>query len=64
VVGRTTLFPDADVDEIVRTIHDAAVFIGLNLPGSSIINEIENFSRTEPLHPVIDLTTRSSITRT
>ena len=39
-----TLFPNTDVDQVVRTIQEEAVFIGLKLP-NPIINEIEEFAR-------------------
>jgi len=45
-----TLFPNTDVHQVVRTIQDEAVFIGLKLP-DHIIKEIEGFARSEPLHP-------------
>jgi hypothetical protein len=44
-----TLFPDADVDHVVRTIQEEAVFVGLRLP-AHIVSEIEAFGRSEPLH--------------
>jgi hypothetical protein len=47
---RPTLFPNTDVDEVVRTIRKDAVFVGLKLP-SHITTEIESFARSEPLHP-------------
>ena len=46
---RPTLFPDTDVEQVVRTIREEAVFIGLKLP-AHIIGEIEAFGRSEPLH--------------
>jgi hypothetical protein len=45
-----TLFPATDVDQAVRAIKDEAVFVGLRLP-RHIVDEIEAFSRSEPLHP-------------
>ena len=45
-----TLFPATDVDQAVRAIKDEAVFVGLRLP-RHIVDEIDAFCRSEPLHP-------------
>ena len=45
-----TLFPATDVDQAVRAIKDEAVFVGLRLP-RHIVDQIEAFCRSEPLHP-------------
>jgi hypothetical protein len=55
VNGRSTLFPDADVSEIVKAIHTDAVFVGLDLP-AHIVGEIDSFARSEPLHAHYDPT--------
>ena len=47
----STLFPDADVNGIVRSIRDEAVFIGLNLPPATV-EAIKSFALTEPLHAI------------
>ena len=49
----STLFPDADVNGIVRSIRDEAVFIGLNLPPATV-EAIKSFALTEPLHAIYD----------
>jgi hypothetical protein len=49
----STLFPDADIKNIVQTISKEAVFLGLNLP-ANIVAEIESFARSEPLHTNYD----------
>lgn len=48
-----TIFPSADVSDIVQSIRDEAVFVGLNLP-AHIIDEIKTFALTEPLHAIYD----------
>lgn len=48
-----TLFPDTDIPQIVQTIREEAVFIGLQLP-PSVVAEIEAFARSEPLHAIYD----------
>lgn len=48
-----TLFPKANVKQIVQGIQDEAVFIGLNLP-SSTVAEIKAFALSEPLHAIYD----------
>ncbi|QPF86551.1 hypothetical protein IC762_09835 [Bradyrhizobium genosp. L] len=45
---RRTLFPGSDVGEIVRTIRQEAVFVGLTLPADTVA-EIDAFGRSEPL---------------
>lgn len=49
----STLFPDADVNGIIRSIRDEAVFVGLDLPPRSI-EAIRAFALTEPLHAIYD----------
>jgi hypothetical protein len=49
IAGRPTLFPNTDVDQVIRTIREEAVFVGLKLPADTIA-EIEAFGRSEPLH--------------
>ena len=51
--GSSTLFPDADIKNIVQTISKEAVFLGLNLP-ANIVAEIDAFARSEPLHTNYD----------
>jgi hypothetical protein len=51
--GRSTLFPDANVEQIVQAIHKEAVFVGLKLPPATIA-EIDAFARSEPLHANYD----------
>jgi hypothetical protein len=51
--GRSTLFPGIDIDKVVRTIREEAVFIGLRLPANTVA-EIEAFAKTEPLHAIYD----------
>src|SRR4029079_8253570 len=51
--ARPTLFPDADVKQIVHTVRKEAVFVGLTLPTSTIA-EIDAFARAEPLHANYD----------
>ncbi|MCS3896433.1 hypothetical protein M2171_005566 [Bradyrhizobium japonicum USDA 38] len=48
-----TLFPGADVSQIVQAIREEAVFIGLQLP-PSVVGEIEAFAKSEPLHAIYD----------
>jgi hypothetical protein len=48
-----TLFPDADVGQIIRTIRDEAVFVGLKLPPETVA-EIDAFGRSEPLYAGYD----------
>ncbi len=48
-----TLFPDAVVPDIVQSIRDEAVFVGLNLP-PEIVDEIKAFALSEPLHAIYD----------
>jgi hypothetical protein len=48
-----TLFPHATVPDIVQSIRDEAVFVGLNLP-SHIVDEIKTFALAEPLHAIYD----------
>ncbi|WP_283193689.1 hypothetical protein [Rhizobium sp. AN80A] len=50
-----TLFPQANVPDIVQSIHDEAVFIGLNLPGY-VVDQIREFALSEPLHAIYDPT--------
>lgn len=50
---QATLFADADVDHIIRTIRDEAVFVGLKLP-SDIVAEIDAFGRSTPLYAGYD----------
>jgi hypothetical protein len=52
-LGSQTLFPNADVNQIVRAISDDAVFVGMNLP-LHIVAAIDDFARTEPLHTNYD----------
>ena len=49
----TTLFPATDINHVVQTIRDEAVFVGLKLPGG-IVAEIDAFARSEPLHAIYD----------
>lgn len=49
----STLFPDADVDHIVKGISQDAVYVGFNIP-PHIIDEISAFARSEPLHASYD----------
>ena len=51
--GGPTLFPNADIENIVRTISAEAVFLGLNLP-AKIVADIDAFARSEPLHANYD----------
>jgi hypothetical protein len=51
--GRSTLFPDANVGQIVKAISEEAVFVGLNLP-AHVVGEIDTFARSEPLHTNYD----------
>jgi hypothetical protein len=53
VNGRSALFPEANIGNIVEAIRQEAVFIGLNLPGH-IVGEIDAFARAEPLHANYD----------
>src|SRR4051794_12249356 len=48
-----TLFPSTDIDHVVQTIREEAVFVGLNLP-AGIVADIEAFARAEPLHAIYD----------
>lgn len=48
-----TLFPGADIPQIVQAIREEAVFIGLQLP-PSVVAEIEAFAKSEPLHAIYD----------
>lgn len=50
---QATLFPDADVDHIIQTIREEAVFVGLKLP-SDIVAEIDAFGRSMPLYAGYD----------
>jgi hypothetical protein len=50
-----TLFPGADIDRVVQTIREEAVFIGLQLP-AEVVAEIEAFARSESLHAIFDPT--------
>lgn len=50
---RSPLFPDANVNDIVRAVRDEAVFIGLNLPPTTV-EAIKSFALTEPLHAIYD----------
>ncbi len=57
-VGRwsmPTLFPHANVPDIVQSIRDEAVFVGLNLPGY-LVDQIREFALSEPLHAIYDPT--------
>lgn len=57
-VGRwslPTVFPDAAVSEIVQTIRDDAVFVGLNLP-KLLVDQILEFALSQPLHAIYDPT--------
>jgi hypothetical protein len=51
--GLPTLFPETDVDQVVRLIREEAVFVGLTLP-ARITTEIEAFGRSQPLHTRAD----------
>ena len=51
--GEATLFPGVDVDHVIRTIREEAVFVGLKLP-SEIVAEIDAFGRSEPLYAGYD----------
>jgi hypothetical protein len=51
--GNSTLFSDQNVGQIVKTVSEDAVFIGLNLP-AYIVSEIDAFARSEPLHTNYD----------
>ncbi len=51
--GSSTLFPNANIDGIVKDISKDAVFLGLNLP-ANIVAEINAFARSEPLHTNYD----------
>ena len=51
--GASTLFPNADVQQIVRSIFEEAVFVGLDLPADTVA-EINAFARSEPLHASYD----------
>jgi hypothetical protein len=53
MAGTPTLFPEADISQIVQAIREEAVFIGLKLP-PPVIAEIEAFARSEPLHAIYD----------
>lgn len=48
VACRTTLFPHVDVDGVVRSVRESAVFVGMNLP-PAIVGEIADFGRTTAL---------------
>jgi hypothetical protein len=48
-----TLFPRANLEQIVKTIRDEAVFVGLNLP-AHIVAEIDSFGRSQPLYAGYD----------
>jgi hypothetical protein len=50
---RATLFPNANVGQIIKTISEEAVFVGLNLP-PDVVAEIRAFALSEPLHPNYD----------
>ena len=49
----STLFPDANIGDVVKAISEEAVFIGLNLPASAVA-DIDAFARSEPLHANYD----------
>lgn len=49
--------------DIVQSIHDEAVFIGLNLPGY-VVDQIREFALSEPLHAIYDQPGRRSNTLT
>jgi hypothetical protein len=51
--GRPTLFPEANVGQIIQAIREEAVFVGLNLP-SDIVTEIDAFACSELLHANYD----------
>jgi len=51
--ARPTLFPDAELKQVVQTIRKEAVFVGLKLP-TNVIAEIDAFARSEPLHANYD----------
>lgn len=53
VEGRPTLFPNTNVQNVIRTIREDAVFVGLKLPPHTV-REIEAFARSEPLHAIYD----------
>jgi hypothetical protein len=48
-----TLFPGTDINKVVQTIRDEAVYVGLRLP-AEIVSEILEFARSEPLHAIYD----------
>lgn len=48
-----TLFPNADVTQIVKAIRADAVFVGLTLP-ADIVTDIRAFAASEPLHAIYD----------
>lgn len=48
-----SIFSGVDVDRVAATIHEDAVYIGLNLP-AYIVEEIRAFALTEPLHAIYD----------
>src|SRR5262249_44794948 len=53
-VGRIeTIFPEADIEGVVRSIHDDAVYVGLNLP-NEMVEEVRTFALMEPLHAIYD----------
>lgn len=51
--GRSTLFPNTDIDDAVGAIREEAVYLGLKLP-ADIVAAIDAFGRTEPLHARYD----------
>lgn len=53
VSRRSTLFPNTDIDEVVKRIRKEAVFVGLKLP-PDIISAIKAFAQSEPLHAIYD----------
>ena len=50
-----TVFPDAIVPDIVQSIRNEAVFVGLNLP-KYLVDQIMDFALSEPLHAIYDPT--------
>jgi hypothetical protein len=49
----SSLFTNVNPDQIIKSIREEAVFVGLRLP-SNIVAEIAQFGRTEPLHAGYD----------
>jgi hypothetical protein len=50
-----TVFPGLEIEQVVQTVREDAVFVGLHLP-ERIVAEIKAFAQAEPLHAIYDRT--------